>query len=223
MDLSEHSNCEKLSREITGLLRSISANEDVDPVLIVMSCELIPPSIGEWYDQILRSMQYTTPVACRPWNRMNSGLVASTANEICSLLLCSFCLKLMPDRPVFFWPSDPPQRFAEKVTAYVAAVEESFWQRFDQVCASANFPQWSLVISMADTERASLLESSVAPRQLVTVHDVAAMLTDVDVKTLQNNDVKTWGGHDGRINRSRAWFLDRIRPIIEQKRQFRDV
>lgn len=154
MDESERSYCDRLSRDVTGLLKTISAGEDVDPVLIVMACEFNPPSIGEWYDEVLRSMQYTTPVACRPWNRMNAGLVRSTANEICSLLLRSFYLKLMPDSPVFLGPSDPPERLAEKVNAYVAANEESFWQRFDQICASANFPQWLIVASMADRERA---------------------------------------------------------------------
>ena len=154
MDQSEQSDCERLSRDITGLLKSISSGGDVDPLLIVMCCEVIPPSIGEWYDQVLRSMQYTTPVACRPWNRMNAGLVRSTANEICSLLLRSFYLKLMPDRPVFLGPSDAPERLAEKVDAYVSADEDKFWRRFEQICASANFPQWLIVASMADRERA---------------------------------------------------------------------
>lgn len=161
MDESERSYYDRLSRDVTGLLKTISAGEDVDPVLIVMACEFNPPSIGEWYDEVLRSMQYTTPVACRPWNRMNAGLVRSTANEICSLLLRSFYLKLMPDSPVFLGPSDPPERLAEKANAYVAANEESFWQRFDQICASANFPQWSIVVSMADTERATMSQSKV--------------------------------------------------------------
>ena len=154
MDQSEQSDCERLSRDITGLLKSISSGGDVDPLLIVMCCEVIPPSIGEWYDDVLRAMQYTAPVSCRPWKRMNAGLVASTANEICSLLLRSFCLKLMPDRPVFFGPSKSFEEATELFDAYLATDEESFWQRFHQICASANFPQWLIVASMADRERA---------------------------------------------------------------------
>jgi len=59
--------------------------------------------------------------------------------------------------------------------------------------------------------------------KLVTVDDVAAMLVDVEAKTLHNSDVKKWGDPDGKVNRSRAWNLERIRPIIEQTRQFKDV
>ena len=60
-------------------------------------------------------------------------------------------------------------------------------------------------------------------RKLVTVDDVAEMLVDVEAKTLHNSDVKKWGAPDGKVNRSRAWDLDRIRPIIEKTRQFKDV
>jgi hypothetical protein len=223
MDQSEQSDCDRLSRDITGLLKSISSGGDVEPLLIVMCCEVIPPSIGEWYDQVCRSMQYTAPVACRPWKRMNAGLVASTANELCSLLLRSFLLKLMPDRPIFFGSSTAFSEAAERFEAYVATNEESFWQRFDQTCESANFPQWLIVASMADRERATMLEPSIVPGKLVTIDEVAAMLVDVEAKTLHNSDVKSWGAPDGKVNRSRAWNLDRIRPIIEQTRQFKDV
>ena len=161
MELSEQSDCDRLSRDITGLLKSIAAGEDVDPLLIVMCCDLVPPSVGEWYDDVLRAMQYKAPVVCRPWNRMNAGLVASTANEICSLLLRSFYLKLMPDRPVFFAPSEASQPIAERVDSYVAANEESYCRRFDEICASANFPQWLIVASMADSERAMVSQSKV--------------------------------------------------------------
>ena len=66
-------------------------------------------------------------------------------------------------------------------------------------------------------------QTPATPRKLVTVEDVAEMLVDVEAKTLHNSDAKKWGAPDGKVNRSRAWFLDRIRPVIEKTRQFKDV
>lgn len=66
-------------------------------------------------------------------------------------------------------------------------------------------------------------QTPATPKELVTVEDVAGMLVNVDAKTLLNNDVKTWGEPEGKVNRSRAWDLDRIRPIIEKTRRFKGV
>lgn len=58
--------------------------------------------------------------------------------------------------------------------------------------------------------------------RLVTVDDVAAMLLEVEPKTLLNNDVKSWGPPDGKVNRCRAWNWERIRPIVLQKRRLKE-
>jgi len=67
------------------------------------------------------------------------------------------------------------------------------------------------------------IPQTVAEDKLVTVEDVAAMLTDVEAKTLRNTDSKLWGSPDGKINRSNAWKLSRILPIVLKSRRLKDA
>lgn len=57
--------------------------------------------------------------------------------------------------------------------------------------------------------------------ELVTVKQVAERCFDVEAKTLLNDDVKHWGPHAKKIGRERAWYWQKILPMVSEKRRLK--
>ncbi len=218
-------------------LRPLVSNEPEKfrPDLIAVVGETTSDEQRAWASSLMIRPDYAGPVRCTPWDGFrNLILTGETAIHTVDLLMHEVFGVVFSEETSLPWDTSDPMMTRRMIRLHVLQNSFAIGQRAAEIARSINTSQWLELFALASGEIVKLLNPLPAipndppapPREyskLVTVDDVAAMLVDVGAKTLQNHDVKKWGPPDGKVNRFRAWNLDRIRPIIEKTRQFKDV
>lgn len=153
--------CDGVSKSITTMLRSILLSEDIDLTRIVIFGEQVSVELRALFDAIIQSDAHNGPVCFHPWsNAPELSLTATTANELCAMLVRAIYLTIMPDKPLLLGLPGDVEKSIGTIREYIAGNRSDIQTRMEQVCRNLNPSEWSRIIAQAEVERVRLRKTT---------------------------------------------------------------